>query len=101
MAKKKYRLQEFFTFMGELFVDDDYYKKMPYRKYLNTYHWKQLRDLKLSEVDNRCQICYNSIQLNVHHRTYERLGHEKLSDLTVLCKECHEIFHKYGKLKKM
>jgi len=87
--------------MAYLFEDPVNYKRMPYRKYLHTYHWEHLRELKLLEVDNRCQICYNKVGLNVHHRTYERLGHEKLMDLTVLCKECHELFHKHGKLKKV
>lgn len=30
---------------------------------------------------------------NVHHRTYERLGKERLGDLTVLCRKCHGLFH--------
>jgi hypothetical protein len=32
--------------------------------------------------------------LDVHHRTYENKGKEKLGDLTVLCRECHTKFHK-------
>jgi 5-methylcytosine-specific restriction endonuclease McrA len=27
--------------------------------------------------------------LQVHHRTYERLGHEQAGDLTALCANCH------------
>ena len=41
----------------------------------------------------RCQICYTSHRLEVHHRTYERLGYEKPSDLTVLCYWCHRNNH--------
>lgn len=95
----KNRFIDFMKYVIYITEDVDY-RKMPYNKYLHTYHWEQLRELKLSEVDHRCQVCYNSKQLNVHHRTYERLGNEKLSDLTVLCKEWHEIFHTNGRLKK-
>jgi len=31
--------------------------------------------------------------LHVHHRTYERVFHETLDDLCVLCEDCHELFH--------
>jgi hypothetical protein len=31
--------------------------------------------------------------MHVHHRTYERIGHEKLSDLCLLCGPCHRLFH--------
>jgi 5-methylcytosine-specific restriction endonuclease McrA len=31
--------------------------------------------------------------LEVHHRTYARLGHERPTDLIVLCEECHRRYH--------
>jgi hypothetical protein len=30
----------------------------------------------------------------VHHRTYERVGFERQSDLIVLCHDCHRDFHR-------
>jgi len=96
MTKK---ISKFLRFVAYLFEDTDY-KKMPYKKYLNTYHWQQLRKVKLDEVDHRCQVCYSPKSLQVHHRTYERLGNERLTDLTVLCKECHTLFHSNKKLTK-
>lgn len=87
------KLADFLQFTSELFRDNDYYKKMPYHKYLHTYHWEQLRKIKLDEVEYRCQVCYSPTKLQVHHRTYERLGYEKLTDLTVLCAKCHTLFH--------
>jgi hypothetical protein len=49
----------------------------------------------------RCQVCNAyGVQLNVHHRTYERRGAEWDTDLIVLCHDCHEIFHTNGKLAK-
>jgi len=34
------------------------------------------------------------VRLDVHHLLYDRLGHEKLSDLIVLCRLCHNAFHR-------
>ena len=41
----------------------------------------------------RCVVCYAQGDLQVHHRTYERIGYERLSDLTTLCADCHGMFH--------
>ena len=31
--------------------------------------------------------------MDVHHRTYKRLGRERMSDLDVLCRAHHDIWH--------
>lgn len=31
--------------------------------------------------------------LDVHHRTYERLGKERLSDVAAVCRFCHDLIH--------
>ena len=41
----------------------------------------------------RCQKCESRRGLDVHHTTYERLGHEWDSDLQVLCRDCHTKLH--------
>jgi 5-methylcytosine-specific restriction endonuclease McrA len=66
---------------------------MPYQEYLQTPEWQAQRQLKLQQADYRCQVCNKNIRLEVHHRTYERRGFEKEQDLTVLCEECHSLFH--------
>jgi len=39
---------------------------------------------------NRCALCNDGGPLEVHHRTYERFGHEELTDCVPLCrKRCH------------
>jgi hypothetical protein len=38
----------------------------------------------------RCERCEGKRDLEVHHRTYERLGREWDQDLEVLCCRCHE-----------
>jgi nucleoside 2-deoxyribosyltransferase len=68
--------------------------KERYHDYLNSFQWKRLRKEKLHEAGGRCQLCNSSEQpIHVHHRTYDRVFHEELSDLIALCKPCHEKFH--------
>lgn len=75
-------------------------RALPYLEYLQTEHWKQMRDMALFQAKNRCQLCNGDKGLQVHHRTYERLGCEDLSDLTVLCGKCHEAFHARRDIEK-
>jgi len=66
-----------------------------YKEYLKTEHWQEIRELKLQSVNYKCQICNSNKELNIHHRSYENLYNEQnhLEDLTVLCKECHGLYH--------
>src|SRR5438874_456134 len=64
-----------------------------YREYLESPEWQSRRLLALQHAGHRCQVCNSPDGLEVHHRTYERIGNEELEDLTVLCHRCHEIFH--------
>ncbi|PLS85251.1 MAG: hypothetical protein CYG60_13590 [Actinobacteria bacterium] len=68
-------------------------KQMSLSEYLKTIEWGARRNRALLQADNRCRICGSTQRLEVHHRTYERLGHELLSDLVVLCRRCHQLFH--------
>ena len=75
-------------------------KAMPYQDYLRTPEWYRRRAVVLKFAANRCQVCYSDKgALQVHHRTYERLGQELLSDTILLCESCHALFHHYGRLK--
>ena len=64
-----------------------------YHDYLRSDEWKVKREEAIKRADRRCQICFSPNDLNVHHRTYDRVGNERNSDLIVLCKECHAKFH--------
>lgn len=68
-------------------------RALPYDVYLQTPHWKSTRQLALQYAGYRCQLCDAKGHLNVHHRTYDRLAEERVSDLTVLCRSCHAKFH--------
>lgn len=70
--------------------------KDEYAKYLKTPHWATVRDRALAYAERRCQLCYSPKDVEVHHRTYERIGCERPADLTVLCRECHAKHHDRG-----
>ena len=71
---------------------------MPYAEYLKSTEWQVRRRWALDAADRRCQVCYSNGDdgqgpLDVHHRTYDRVGAERPSDLTVLCRTCHSLYH--------
>lgn len=68
-------------------------RNMCYADYLMTDHWRQVRGYALYRAGRACHLCASTDNLNVHHRTYERLGCEAPEDLTVLCRDCHAKFH--------
>jgi hypothetical protein len=64
-----------------------------YRQHLKSKQWRLLRERALRRAAGRCEnpTCPSSsaVGLEVHHETYERLGHERLGDVVVLCRGCH------------
>lgn len=67
--------------------------KDEYVVYLQSDHWQTTRKAALARALHRCQVCNRDKNLDVHHRTYERVGREDAADLTVLCRDCHSLFH--------
>ena len=71
-----------------------------YAAYLASPHWQRVKARALKAADHRCQVCNGADRLDVHHRTYVRIGCEWPADVTVLCHECHSLFHQNRKLKR-
>lgn len=71
---------------------------LPYGEYLKTEWWQMRRAKALTEGGHKCRICADTAALEVHHNTYERLGHERAADLVVLCRKCHQLYHQDGRL---
>jgi hypothetical protein len=69
-------------------------RRLPYAEYLQTAHWQRVRTLALEQAGHSCDLCARGARLEVHHRTYERIGFERQSDLIVLCHDCHSDFHR-------
>lgn len=67
---------------------------VPYDDYLHSAHWQRTRQLALEHYGRSCFSCGATSQLQVHHRTYERVGSERLRDLAVVCDDCHRRIHR-------
>ncbi len=67
-----------------------------YETYLASPRWKTLSAEARKQAEGRCQVCDGtSGGLNVHHRSYERLGTDlEQYDLVTLCRHCHKLFHR-------
>lgn len=64
-----------------------------YQVYLLSRRWRATRNRALRLAHFTCQRCGSRRRLEVHHRTYERLGHELDRDLEVVCFSCHNEHH--------
>lgn len=74
--------------------------KQGYDRYLRSAHWKTVRGRYWgSDRPKSCYICDGKAR-ELHHRTYERLGRELLTDLVAICRECHEAVHTYHNLHR-
>lgn len=65
-----------------------------YKTYLLSDEWKQKRELVFQKKWRACEKCKSENNLRIHHWTYIRIYKEKVSDLFVLCNDCHWEFHK-------
>ena len=67
-----------------------------YKKYLNSSHWKDVKQrYKASKLIQKCYVCGSKEKIHIHHKSYTRIGNEKLNDLIPLCETCHAKVHKY------
>jgi hypothetical protein len=73
----------------------DALQRLSYDEYLVSEHWIRKRSEAKSRAGYKCQLCglFGGKYLNVHHASYDRLGHESATDLIVLCRACHAKFH--------
>ncbi len=68
-----------------------------YKDYLQSDEWQEVRKRVFLERGRRCERCGKDLEnkiADVHHKTYENLFNEKLEDLEVLCRPCHQEEHK-------
>ena len=78
--------------------------KTTYKRYLRTQNWQKLRFEVLKRSGGKCERCgfqpYKRGGLQIHHLSYDRVGHESLEDLIAICPRCHMEIHKItGKRK--
>lgn len=64
-----------------------------YDAYIGSVEWAERREQFYANNKRYCRACYSHKRLNVHHRTYERMGAELDEDLICLCERCHKRVH--------
>lgn len=74
-------------------------KQREYNNYLQSHHWMQVRLRYRQGHKYRCFACPKKKDLQLHHRTYERIGAELDSDLVYLCGKCHGKIHRLARSK--
>jgi hypothetical protein len=66
---------------------------MSYEDYIRSEHWTAVIDhYQASRLPQTCLAC-GCVEVDLHHRTYKRLGHEWLMDLVPLCRAHHQAVH--------
>lgn len=61
--------------------------------YYLTEHWQSVKQRYYKRHPYECNKCGKTWGLHLHHKTYERLGRERDSDLMYLCRNCHQRLH--------
>lgn len=65
-----------------------------YADYIASPVWVATRSrYRASDLPQDCQLCGADEIIQLHHRTYERVGEELLTDLVPLCPTCHVLVH--------
>jgi hypothetical protein len=68
-----------------------------YRRTLRSRRWKRLRERAYRRARGRCERCHKRAflgALQLHHKTYDRLGRERMADVELLCGDCHRSEHR-------
>lgn len=80
--------------------------KKKYNSYKKSNKWKEkTKEFIKSKYWGECKACGCTTKdstkpLEIHHKTYERLGQEKLTDLVCLCSNCHTAVHELVTYKR-
>lgn len=71
-----------------------------YKEYLQSEGWQHKKSLFYQEYPEGCWVCGSTKNLKLHHKTYERVFKERLTDLVCLCDDCHAELHKMIRRRK-
>lgn len=64
-----------------------------YFAYIKSSQWRQRTRAYYALHGNACAVCADTKTVQLHHKTYERLGEEMDADLIPLCDAHHKAFH--------
>jgi len=81
-------------------------RRKAYTAYLRSKAWQALRAKVIFRDSGQCRAalaggkrCGSRQGVEVHHLTYARFGAELMTDLVVLCHDCHKRAHGRGKYR--
>lgn len=78
---------------GRIYCSDTGETASGLNAYYRTRHWKAFRLLIIAERPE-CERCFDPApNPDIHHKTYKRLGKERMTDVSLLCKKCHAVIH--------
>lgn len=70
----------------------NYSPESDYERYMRSDDWQAKRQERLEMDGYTCQVCGRTDSpLQVHHRSYAKLGDEPLDDLITVCETCHSV----------
>lgn len=61
-----------------------------YGRYLASREWALKKNAVRERSGGICERCKNAPATQCHHLTYQRIGHELLTDLQDICRPCHQ-----------
>lgn len=71
------------------------FSRREYNDYIASPAWAGKRERALKKHGRICKACGSTDPgLHVHHHTYDRFKRERMDDLVILCKPCHDIVHR-------
>ena len=70
--------------------------KLNYAEQLQTKQWKAFREFVFSARGKRCEMCGDTMNLQIHHPKYKngrKAWEYTCNEVRVLCNNCHKIVH--------
>jgi 5-methylcytosine-specific restriction endonuclease McrA len=71
-----------------------------YLAYLRSPWWTARKAAVRKYRGDHCERCHCRYRLELHHRTYKRLGRELPEDVELLCWACHRREHGYQRAER-
>lgn len=60
-----------------------------YTAYMQSGKWHNRKRHLFQKRGYKCEMCGGGGPFDIHHKNYDRLGHELDDDLLIVCRDCH------------
>jgi 5-methylcytosine-specific restriction endonuclease McrA len=91
LSKEDHRTMNKILKAHKTFKRKNRYKR--YKARLADPSWRKLKSQNIRDRGYVCESCSSEHRIELHHITYENLGSEKLEDMALLCRNCHQEAH--------